>query len=404
MSPVCRPLWSLTSGRSTPPAPETPKSSDLDHHFWTIVFWTIVGVTPQAHRYMRGADVPYGASMPHPMTHEMYAEHSDFQLRGAELEAELIAGAALEIPPTDSVVIADYGCAQGRVSADVLVRVAVDTIRSMRSDVPIFVYHNDLLSNDWTTLFDRLRDERSYVHAPGGPTTPLVSATSFFTPVTPPGIVDLGLSFAAAQWLAEPGPTDGGTALYFDQLAIGARMRMADQAAADWRRFLQLRRDELAPGGRLLVNVMGTVDGEPSAGHDLWCIVRDVCLRMAADGMLDPARLDTYVVPVYERAVDEVRRPFESAGLGLELEELEVRRVGNPASDRYRANGDAQVFGQTMTGFFRAWSEPSMRAGLALDDAAAQRLYGDVESRIATEADDFEFGLHTITALVTKVG
>lgn len=342
--------------------------------------------------------------MPHPMTHGTYVEHSDFQLRGAEVEAELIARAALEIRPGDAVVVADYGCAQGRVSADVLVRIAVDTIRSGGSDVPVFVYHNDLLSNDWSTLLDRLRDQRSYLHTPGGPTTPLVSATSFFTPVTPPRIVDLGLSFAAAQWLAEPGPTDGGTALYFDQLEGEARKRMADQAANDWRRFLQLRRAELAPGGRLLVNVMGTVDGEPSAGHDLWRIVREVCVRMAADGMLDPERLDTYVIPVYERSVDEIRKPFESVGLGLELEELEVRQVANPASDKYRVDRDAHAFGRAMTGFFRAWSEPSLRAGLALDDSAVQRLYGDVEPRIAAESGQFEFGLHTITALIGEPG
>jgi hypothetical protein len=76
----------------------------------------------------------------------MHADHSDFQLRGAEGEAELIARAALEVRPGDAVVIADYGCAQGRVSADVLVRIAVDTIRSTDSDVPIFVHHDDLLS------------------------------------------------------------------------------------------------------------------------------------------------------------------------------------------------------------------------------------------------------------------
>jgi hypothetical protein len=342
--------------------------------------------------------------MPHPMTHGLYEQHSDLQMRGAAAEVDLIRRAAADVTTESSIAIADYGCAQGRVSTELLVRSVVAEIRSSDPRVPIFVYHNDLLSNDWSAMLGRLRASDSYLHTPGGSITPLVSATSFFEPVTPTGVVQLGLSFAAAQWLAEPGPHDAGAALYFDQLEGAARDEMAAQAAADWRRFLERRRDELAIGGRLLVNVMGTVEGEPAAGHDLWNIVRDVCGQFVADGTIDRARRDRYVIPVYERSVEEIRRPFDEAAdrLGLDLEELEVRAVENPAAERFRSDGDAAAYAAGIAAFFRAWSEPSLRAALGLDDRLADQLYAEVEARISADADDFTFGLHTITALAVK--
>jgi hypothetical protein len=340
--------------------------------------------------------------VPHPMTHRLYDHHDEHQLRGAVLEAGLVSRAATELAPGGAVVVADYGCAQGRVSVGVLVRTAIDEIRASHPELPIFVYHNDLLSNDWSTLFDHLRSDDSYLRTDGGPITPLVSATSFYEPVTPPGTVDLGLSFAAAQWLAEPGPTGGGPALYFDQLAGEARAEMAAQADGDWRRFLGLRHDELVPGGRLVVNLMGLAEGEPAAGHDLWQIVSDVCLAMAADGLIDGTRVDAFVIPVYERTADEVRRPFDDASLGLELLELELQPVPSPALERFRADGDVDALAQGMTGFFRAWSEPSLRNALGLSDDTANELYDRTGRRIAEQAAEFDFGLHAITVLAGK--
>ncbi len=78
---------------------------------------------------------------------------------------------------------------------------------------------------------------------------------------------------------------------------------------------------------------------------------------------------------------------------------LDVPAVGNPAADRYSSDGDAAAPGAGITAFFRAWSEPSLRAAFGLDDTAADRLYNDVAAGIAKR---FTFGLRTITALIAK--
>jgi hypothetical protein len=335
----------------------------------------------------------------------MYDHHSDYQLRGASSQVELLESVAAELVPNEErggLVIADYGCAQGRVT-NMLIHRAVERIRARHADAPLSVYHNDLLTNDWATFVGHLRAEDSYLSIPGGPITPLISAVSFYERVTPRHIVDLGISFAAAQWLASPGPPNGGTALYFDQLEGPVREEMAAQAHADWTRFLSLRADELAPGGQLVVNLMGIPDGGSAAGHELWGRVRAVCVELAAEGLIDPERLDEYVIPIYERTPGEVRRPFgEELGERLELQAAQIAPVENPAAAAYAHHGDAAVFAREFTGFFRAFSEPSLAAGLAASDDAIEELYRRVRSQLEKEAETFVFELNALTAVIGR--
>lgn len=342
--------------------------------------------------------------MPQPMASGgVYDHHSEYQLRGALSEIGLVESLAAALAPREErggLVIADYGCAQGRVT-NLLIKGGVERIRESYPEIPLSVLHNDLLSNDWTTFLGHLRAGDSYLSIPGGPITPLISAISFYEPVTPSHIVDLGLSFAAAQWLASSGPTDAGTALYFDQLEVATREQMAEQANADWTRFLRRRAEELAPTGQLVVNLMGIPDGGTAAGHEAWGLVRAICVELADEGLLDRGRLEEYVIPIYERTVEEVRRPFsEEVGERLELREVQIAPVENPAAAAYRESSDATAFARDFTAFFRAFSEPSLKAGLAASGDAIEELYKRLQSRLEDEADTFVFEVNALTAVV----
>ena len=335
-----------------------------------------------------------------------YDRHNEYQMRAGLLHSDLVATAASKIVPDvtrGSVVLVDYGCAQGRVS-NPLIRLAIDRVRSSHRNVPVQVYHNDLLTNDWAGLFERLRSEDSYLHVGGGPVTPLAAATSFYKPVTPRGIVDLGLSFASIQWLSAPGPRGCGNAVYFDQLESAPRAEMAEQAHADWTRFLELRADELAPGGQLVLDMMGVSENGVAAGHRAWQLVRCVCEDMVRGGRLDAARLGDYVFPLYERSVDEATRPFhEALGGRLHVEHLELKPIPNPFTQRYRENGDAAAFAEGFMGFLRAFSEPNLREGLGLDENAVEELYTQLTSRIEATAAEFFFEVHALTMVIRRI-
>ena len=98
--------------------------------------------------------------MPEPMASGgVYDHHSDYQMRGAMSQAELVESIAAGLAPAGDrggLVIADYGCAQGRVT-NMLIRRAVEKIRERHPDTPLSVFHNDLLSNDWATFLGHLR-------------------------------------------------------------------------------------------------------------------------------------------------------------------------------------------------------------------------------------------------------
>ena len=344
--------------------------------------------------------------MPEPMASGGdYDHHSEYQMRGAMSEADLVESVASGLNPAEGrggLVIADYGCAQGRVT-NMLIRRAVQRVRERHPASPLCVFHNDLLSNDWATFLGHLRADDSYLAVEGGPITPLVSAISFYEPVTPPGVVDFGLSFAAAQWLESPGPADAGTALYFDQLEGPVRRQMAEQANDDWTTFLRRRAEELVPGGRLIVNLMGVPESGVAAGHEAWGLVRGICVDLAAEGLIPSDRISEYVIPVYERTEEEIRRPFAGAlASELQLDQLQIAPVVNPSAVAYRKDGDASAFARDFTAFFRAFSEPSIRAGLAADDAAIEQLYQRLESRVRDQAATFKFEVHAITVLATR--
>ena len=178
---------------------------------------------------------------------------------------------------------------------------------------------------------------------------------------------------------------------------------MAEQAHTDWTRFLELRADELVEDGTLLVNMMGVPDGGTAAGKEIWELTTEIAAEMAGEGLIDGDALEEYVIPIYERTPGEVRRPFdERVGNRLELRSEHIATIGNPASDAYRENGDAAAFARKFTAFFRAFSEPSLKTGLAADEAAIDKLYGQIEARLESRADTFVFEINALTIVARK--
>src|SRR6185295_11579930 len=213
---------------------------------------------------------------------------SEYQRQVAASGDELIRDAVAHVPALAAgatFVLADYGCSTGRNSIASL-RTAVDAVRAREPERPIAAIHNDVPTNDWNTLFTTLTsDPNSYLGAEGPPVLPLASACSFFDPATPTGAVHVGVSFSAAHWLRTQPEVTIPDGFYFCEATGAARQALREQAAADWAAFLDSRAADLAPGARLIVQMVGTDTSSSSAEPDVTARALLRAMAQTADDM-----------------------------------------------------------------------------------------------------------------------
>ena len=121
---------------------------------------------------------------------------------------------------------------------------------------PALVFHTDLPSNDFTSLFRVLDDDPdSYLSGSPGVYSAAVGR-SFFGTILPPGQVHLGWNSWAVHWLSRKS-ADAPDHVTPTLSAVPAVSTAASaQSARDWSRFLQSRSSELRDGGKLLCLVI----------------------------------------------------------------------------------------------------------------------------------------------------
>jgi hypothetical protein len=300
-----------------------------------------------------------------------YDLHSEYQRRiiegGDELIREAVSG--LELAAVrDSLTVADYGAGTGGSSVHA-VRAAFEAVRARDAELPLTAIHNDVLSNDFTQVFENIAGEGGYLALPGGPVYATAVGGSFFGQVVPDRSVDLGLCSNAAHWFREqrPQPIEGG--MYHSDASSNARDALAAGAAEDWLAFLTARAAELKPGGRFLVQGIGSVHdgdrGERVSASKLLAAMWRVADQLANEGLLHPELLASYVFPVYCRSPEEVAAPAEGdlADL-LEVVSVRVDEVPNPYWEAYERDDDPEAYAEVYTQFVRAFSESTLMANL----------------------------------------
>jgi S-adenosylmethionine-dependent carboxyl methyltransferase len=351
-----------------------------------------------------------------------YDEHSEYQEKVAESGSGLVRACvdAVPLPGGDETfVVADYGASTGKNSI-AAVGNAIDQVRTRRAGQPAVALHNDLATNDWNEFFTNLRAAPdSYRQLAGPAVIPMVSAVSFFEPAAPAGGVHVGLSFSAAHWLRDQPTVEVADGFYFCEATGAARTALAAQADTDWTAFLEARASDLASGGRLLVQMVGS---EPAAeaGDEprvtarlLLRAMAEVGAAMATDGDLDPGAVDRYVLAVYARTADEARAPLERSGSVLAgsftVVECRTDPVANPYLDQWRADGDAQAYGKSYAAFVRGFTESSLRTNLfgpgsrgKSVDELTDEFFTRLTARFAADPERDRFEDWTLTVVLER--
>lgn len=344
-----------------------------------------------------------------------YNDHAQHQAKGGAHGLPLIArafegmdfdGMALRGP----VTLADYGSATGRNSLAPLGLALAEVRRRLGPDVPVSVVHTDQPGNDFTALFQLLRDDPdSYLRRDARTFASAVGRT-FHEQVLPDGCVDFGWCSFAAHWMSHAPVMPTGH-VWPRQTVPEVRAAFAAQAAADWRAFLAARARELKPGGALVVVQPSLPDAEPTTFPVLMPWVEAELDAMALGGVLTPEERGRMTILVFERTAAEARLPFaDGVFAGLTLVAEEAREMPDPFWPAYAVDGDAAALADQHLGFFRAPFLPSLLAALdpgrdaAFRDAFTNRLMDGLGKRMRAAPQPLLSPMVILTGLYRKAG
>jgi len=218
------------------------------------------------------------------------------------------------------------------------------------------------------------------------------------------------MSFSAAHWLSAQPEVTVPEGFYFSEATGRARDVLAEQAASDWARFLRARSLELAPSGRLLVQMLGTSDQGDVTARKLMRAMAEVAAGMASDGILQGRAVEHYLLPVYARTATETARPLhDDNGLAdaFGIDEIHVDPVPNPYLEQWRSDGDNAAYAKAYTAFVRGFTESSLRLHLfgglgAAEDAAIDEYFARLERRSAADPEADRFEDWTLTVVLAR--
>jgi len=298
-----------------------------------------------------------------------YNQHSSAQAAGIDRMMSLLEQAATDVPVGEEVlVLADYGASQGRNSMAPM-RAAIEAVRARcGAGKPALVFHTDLPSNDFTSLFRVLDDDpNSYLSGSPGVYSAAVGR-SFFGTILPPGQVHLGWNSWAVHWLSQKS-LDAPDHVTPTLSAVPAvRTAASTQSARDWSRFLQSRSSELRDGGKLLCLVIISTS-RPVNSDLLWTHLWDSIVELGREGKFTEAEQLQMTVPIWYRSMAELRAPFGSEGqyAGLRLQHIEATSAPDPFWDSFDQTGDSDAFGTGWANAMRAISAPTLLGALGMD-------------------------------------
>ena len=335
-----------------------------------------------------------------------YNRNSGMQAAGIALVLPLLEAAAGAVAADGDrpLVIADYGCSQGRNSM-LPMGLAIDAIRQRFASRPIEIVHTDLPSNDFASLFRMLdEDESSYLK--GRPNLfPSAIGRSYFEPILPPASVHLGWNTWTLHWMSRNPVQVDDHLLAICGGSASAREAVRHQLAADWRAFLSARAAELAPGGKLISLMMGCGPerhGWEWVGGETW----NAGVEMAEEGLVSREELLRFTAPAAGRTVEALAAPFVDGPFnGLSLDHAEVMLAPDPFWEEYCETGDAEQLGKRWAGMNRAVCGPIAAAAFASRancEALVDDLYARLATRIAAHPQRHEHYL--AIAVVSKAG
>ncbi|CAF1983586.1 hypothetical protein YC2023_084107 [Brassica napus] len=299
-----------------------------------------------------------------------------------------------------SLGIADLGCSSGPNSLLSISNI-VDTIQNVCLDldrpVPeLKVSLNDLPSNDFNYIFaslpefyDRLKKRHNNNDCLGfdrrgeGPCFVSAVPGSFYGRLFPRQNLHFVHSSSSLHWLSqvpcgEVSKEDGVVItadlenkgkIYLSKTSPkSVHKAYALQFQSDFLVFLRSRSEEVVPGGRMVLSLLGRSSLDPTTEESCyqWELLAQALMSMANEGIIEEEKIDAFNAPYYAASSQELKMAIEKEGSFL-IDRLQVSPVnwegGSVTEENYdilRSKPEALASGRRVAKTIRAVIEPML--------------------------------------------
>ncbi|MES0869573.1 hypothetical protein [Pseudovibrio sp. SCP19] len=308
----------------------------------------------------------------------------------------------------------DYGCSEGANSIQIMAQLTEAT--RQHGTNPVQTIHSDLPSNDYTTLLHTIGNRTQPPYTDPSVFGSIVGG-SMFNQLLPPGSVHLATSFNATVFLSER-PLErlpdyvmpNGPSLSDERGSISAKDKEVceKQAAHDLETFLKARANELAPGGKLMLQTVGRNE-HVSTADGIVNLFNLSLLDHVADGSISQDTYERYYHPVYIRSLEQLTAPVKPGSGSLShlfnIDKAECYETPVPFVEQYKQDNDASAYARQIVNFYRAFTEAPLRAALSHLPNTTELLdsiYARGEHRVREAPHLYDFHFISVAMLLTR--
>ncbi|KAA8520359.1 hypothetical protein F0562_014615 [Nyssa sinensis] len=251
--------------------------------------------------------------------------------------------------------IADLGCSSGPNTLLVISNI-IDIVHGLclqnKGKVPEFqVFLNDLPDNDFNTIFKSLPTFYAKLKKEKGdklgPCFMSGVPGSFYGRLFPSKSLHFVHSSFSVHWLSQvpEGLENNKGNIYMSKTSprhvLEAYLK---QFQKDFSSFLSLRSEEIIPNGRMVLTIISRSIADPTCKDCCWYweLLAKSLLDMAAEGLLDETKVDSFNLPLYTPYKDEVKDIIQKEG-SFDVDRLEVIEDSN--EDRLGSNSNSNPDG-----------------------------------------------------------
>jgi len=306
---------------------------------------------------------------------------------------ELIDFAAINSMNTTNApfCIADYGCAQGKNSIQPIEVIIREMRKRIKLEKPVQVFHVDLPSNDFFSLFTCVQGDNGYINRINGNDPKNIfsfaAGISFLEKVFPDNSIHFGFCSSATHWISRDLP---GCKYHFifNSQDIPQDENILQQiriiGAEDWKRFLEARASELDLGGVFLHVAIVSI-GEITGMDEMAKVIERALTDQLMEGVISEEEYRNFHSTVYFRSREELHENIPST---LKLVKESVIITKNPYYSIITEKNDIHMFSIKMMEWIKSIAHVTLVSWLKANHSSEREreaISSDFYSRIVED-------------------